>query len=569
MRHLLACLWIGVVGALQPVSAQVPDLEPGILAKDSDWETEVLQATASAQLSRLAESLSGDDRSALSAVLHPEAVAAPLRAAGEATSHGQLEILRVRPGLGPIPRMDLRGALEALRAAVGDDAASRVKFKVVGVHPVDELRAHTLVRYEALFKEPSGPVVQQTGRWTIQWSREKPDSSPMITVVDLVWMDEVRSPRPLMTEATSAVIEPSHPYVDWLRAGGERWHGRVDGLGEPNQMGHNGLAVGDADGDGDEDLYVAMGTALPNLLLIRQADGSLVNEADKRGVAWLDDTKGCLFADMDNDGDQDLLAAVGNAVVLARNDGTGSFKKLVVMRSNTPAAFYSLAAADFDGDGDLDVYGCRYVKLQYGISIPVPFHDANNGPANHLWRNDGDDGFSDATAATGLDANNRRFSLACVWLDYDLDGDQDLYVANDFGRNNLYRNDGGKFEDVAREIGVEDQAAGMGASVGDFDRDGRPDLYVTNMFSSAGNRIAYQDRFKSDDPASKAQIQRYALGNTLFRNEGGRFKDVSRQAGVRMGRWGWGARFCDLDNDSYDDIVAPNGFLTGRVKDDL
>ena len=74
----------------------------------------------------------------------------------------------------------------------------------------------------------------------------------------------------------------------------------------------------------------------------------------------------------------------------------------------------------------------------------------------------------------------------------------DLYVANDFGRNNLYRNDGGRFVDVAGQAGVEDMASGMSASWGDYNQDGHMDLYVGNMFSSAGNRIAYQQRFKPE-----------------------------------------------------------------------
>ena len=91
---------------------------------------------------------------------------------------------------------------------------------------------------------------------------------------------------------------------------------------------------------------------------------------------------------------------------------------------------------------------------------------------------------------SGIDENNRRFSRSACWEDYDNDGDQDLYVANDFGRNNLYRNDGGHFDRRCRLAGdVEDSAAGMSAAWGDFNRDGNMDIYVANMFSSAGSRI--------------------------------------------------------------------------------
>ena len=113
--------------------------------------------------------------------------------------------------------------------------------------------------------------------------------------------------------------------------------------------------------------------------------------------------------------------------------------------------------------------------------LPVPYHDARNGEPNALYVNGGDFAFRDAAAELGLDHNNDRFSFAAAWEDFDNDGDQDLYVANDFGRNNLYRNDGGRLRDVASELGAEDISAGMGVTWGDADGDGWMDLYVTNM----------------------------------------------------------------------------------------
>ena len=97
------------------------------------------------------------------------------------------------------------------------------------------------------------------------------------------------------------------------------------------------------------------------------------------------------------------------------------------------------------------------------------------------------------------------------------------------------------------------------------------DIYVSNMFSSAGGRVTYQRRFRRDDDSRTLDLyRRHARGNSLFRNAGdGTFLDVSEEAGVTMGRWAWGARFADLDNDSRPDIFVPNGFLTNDRKDDL
>ena len=255
------------------------------------------------------------------------------------------------------------------------------------------------------------------------------------------------------------------------------------------------------------------------------------------------------------------------------NDGRGIFTvkdaKLV-----PEAAPMAIASADFDLDGDLDFYvGCY--SLRRGsveaqvLGRPIPYFDANNGGRNVLFRNDRDWKFTDATVANGLDANNRRFTLAAAWEDFDNDGDQDLYVANDYGRNNLYRNDahpeGGRtFNDVAAEAAVEDISAGMSVSWGDYNRDGLMDLYVSNMWSSAGNRVTYQRQFQSGANAEKlAAFQRHARGNSLFTNLGnGTFADSSAGAGVTMGRWAWGSRFVDLDRDGFEDLFVANGFIT-------
>jgi hypothetical protein len=204
---------------------------------------------------------------------------------------------------------------------------------------------------------------------------------------------------------------------------------------------------------------------------------------------------------------------------------------------------------------------------------PIPYHDANNGGRNILFRNDRDWRFHNATRQVGLDQNNRRFSFAAAWDDYDNDGDMDLYVANDYGRNNLYRNDGGRFTDVAGELGVEDISAGMSVSWGDYNRDGWMDIYVGNMWSSAGQRIAYQRHFQPGASAeTRSSFQRHARGNTLFANRGPGtpgFSDVSESAAITLGRWAWTSLFTDLNNDGWEDVVVANGFITQEDTHDL
>jgi hypothetical protein len=243
-----------------------------------------------------------------------------------------------------------------------------------------------------------------------------------------------------------------------------------------------------------------------------------------------------------------------------------------------------MVAADYDKDGRLDLYVCaNFSNTSLGNELPSDsadfvIHDANDGGRNSLFRNELEQGewnFREVTSEIGLDVNNQKYSWAAAWEDYDNDGDMDLYVANDFGRDNLYRQemvDGQiRFSDVAEAANVENAASGMSTSFGDFNRDGLMDVFVSNMYSSAGNRIAFQEQFKPDAPEEvRNRMARLARGNTLLQNRGdGSFEDVSEASGVEMGRWAWGSLFFDLNNDGWEDLMVANGFVTTEDTGDL
>ncbi len=195
----------------------------------------------------------------------------------------------------------------------------------------------------------------------------------------------------------------------------------------------------------------------------------------------------------------------------------------------------------------------------------MPYHDAQNGPPNYLFHNrltlDGEGFFEDVTNSTGLNENNNRYSFAPAWCDYNADGWPDLYVANDFGRKNLYKNEGGHFRDVALAAGVEDMGPGMSAAWFDYDGDGRPDLYVSNMWTAPGQRLVADSNFSpvAKDGLAEA-YRRHTKGNSLYRNRGdGTFEETGSQEKVEMGRWAWSSDGFDFDNDGTPEIYIACG----------
>ncbi|MDA8016751.1 MAG: VCBS repeat-containing protein [Thermoanaerobaculia bacterium] len=433
--------------------------------------------------------------------------------------HGPLKVRR-REGspevASPRQLLGVEGWIEALRglgAGLGLTSSASsdgllIQLKPVGVELDDHEFAVTFL-YQASVRQDTGSL-QQSATWTTHWTYPVADGRPALrrVAVDAYEEAELRragSPDPgaatLFVDATAAAMSATRAYEAQVTPGLEHWIPRVSRLAGMSFLGHHGLAVGDVNGDGLEDLYVTDAAGLPNRLYLQEADGTVRDVSAESHTDWLDPSVSALLIDLDGDGDQDLVVATAFHLLLQENDGHGRFtlRDSLVEVVTAPT---SLSAADYDEDGDLDLYLCGYNgdRDSRAIPGPVPYHDARNGGRNVLLENRGGFRFADVTEAVGLAENNHSYSFAAAWDDYDDDGDVDLYVANDFGRNNLYENDGGRFRDVAAEAGVEDVASGMSASWGDYDRDGRRDMYVSNMFSSAGNRVAFQRRFADAGP---------------------------------------------------------------------
>lgn len=446
------------------------------------------------------------------------------------------------------------------------------EFQITGMEEMTGSRStfDVEIRYDLVGVSRGAGREQRVGRWLTRWSRDEANGWRAIRWV-ATEETLARSRAPLFLDVSSQALGDTESYRKQLLHGGDYWRSVLDHACGIDIYGNNGLAAGDFDNDGFDDLYICQPPGLPNRLYRNRGDGTFEDVTEKSGVGVLDGTACALFADFQNKGLQDLLVVCGSGPLLFLNQGSGKFllKRDAFRFAQPPQGTFTHAAvADYDADGRLDIYFCLY-SYYLGLEqydYPAPYFDARNGPPNFLMHNEGNAIFKDQTEAAGLNVDNNRYSFACAWGDSDSSGRPDLYVANDFGRSNLYRNDGGgKFTAVSAEAGVEDVGAGMSACWLDFDNDGKQDIYVSNMWSAAGLRVSEQKLFHEKDPENiRALYRRHASGNSLYQNRGdGKFQNVSHKAGVDVGRWAWGSDSWDFDHDGYPDIYIANGYISG------
>ena len=431
------------------------------------------------------------------------------------------------------------------------------------------LKLRLTIQYDVVGSRSDHGREERVGKWTTEWIQHEPAVWKIVR-----WQPDGETlavtSGPMFVDVTEHWLGGTESYKQQLLRGSDYWRTVLDGACGIDVYGNNGLASGDFDNDGFDDLYICQPAGLPNRLYRNKGDGTFEDFTEKAGVGVLDNTACALFADFQNRGLQDLLVVCGSGPLLFVNKGDGTFaiKRDAFKFAQAPQGTFTHAAlADYDRDGRLDIYFCLY-SYYLGLDqyhYPVPYFDARNGPPNYLLHNEGDGTFVDRTETAGLNADNNRYSFACAWGASATGEYPDLYVANDFGRNNLYRNNGnGTFTAVSSQAHVEDVAAGMSAAWCDADNDGRQDIYVANMWSAAGQRVSMQQQFHEHSaPELRAFYQRHAHGNTLYRNLGEeQFKNASQQAGVERGRWAWSSDFWDFDHDGYSDLYVTNGYVS-------
>jgi len=296
-----------------------------------------------------------------------------------------------------------------------------------------------------------------------------------------------------------------------------------------------------------------------NRLYHQRKDGTFEDVTEKAGLAGIGYGMGVAVGDYDNDGYEDLYVTAFGGNRLYHNNGNGTFTD-VTDKAGVGGSGWSTSAAffDYDNDGKLDLVVARYMDWSFDKNIYCGEKregyrqyckpDLFNGASLILYHNDGNGHFTEVTEKAGLGSTEGR-GLGIAIADFDHDGNMDLFVANDSSRQSLYRNKGdGTFEDVSMQAGVSVDGdgktyAGMGVDFSDYDNDGWPDLVITNLAN-----------------------QKYAV----YQNLGDGTFDYSSYAtgigGMSLLHSGWGMRLADFDNDGRKDLLIGQAHVMDNIE---
>jgi hypothetical protein len=339
----------------------------------------------------------------------------------------------------------------------------------------------------------------------------------------------------------------------------------------------SGVAAGDLDGNGFDDVLIASGHRIELFL----NDGGFFTRASEAwglGAALASPAPGVwtalLPADFDGDGRRDLFVAAEGAQPLLLANVGGRFAPVAASGIVTEERTISGVVLDYDRDGRLDLYLANH-EVVFREAPDLPY--ARNARRDQLFRNEGGLRFRDVTEEAGV--RNTGWSLSPSAADYDGDGDVDVFVGNDFGDDELLRNDGGRFAEASDEANVNQPTASMGADWGDYDADGDLDLFVAGMASGSAWVLEIPQFAIREVPwlldamfrsRVRAAVRAWFVGNRLYENQGGgRFVERALASGTQRNGWAWGPAWLDFDNDGRLDLYALNGFLSGPNQEDL
>jgi len=321
------------------------------------------------------------------------------------------------------------------------------------------------------------------------------------------------------------------------------------------------VSVVDFNNDGLQDFYLTNSrSGTDNALYKNNGDGTFVDVAEAMGVAALNNEEtgasmGSIWGDYDNDGYEDLFVYKWGKSSLFHNDKGEGFTE-VTDRIDLPewANTNSAIWFDYDRDGNLDLFLAGYFNESFDLwnlettkIMPESFEYANNGGRKYLFHNQGDGTFKEVSKEMGIETN--RWALSASSADLNGDGYPDLVIANDYGVDELYMNDGGSgFYEAGEDAGMGfAPKSGMNVSFGDILNQGKFVVYITNI-SEPGVLIQGNNMWVPD------------LGVTGKPS----FKNLAGNLGVEVGGWSYGAQFGDLNNDGYLDLYVANGYVSAE-----
>lgn len=319
------------------------------------------------------------------------------------------------------------------------------------------------------------------------------------------------------------------------------------------------VSIVDYNDDGWPDIYVTTSrVGGMNALYRNNHNGTFTNVAPELGIANVNQpgtgvSMGAVWGDYDNDGYPDLFLIKWGKPMLFHNDHGHGFTNVTKqaglpewMNANTALWF------DYDNDGKLDLFVGGYYPSKLNLwhlkttkIMPDSFEYADNGGRNYLFHNLGDGKFKDVARQMGL--TGHRWTLAAGAADLTGNGYPDLFVANDYGIDQLYFNNGKHFYDVSKQAGIGfSPKSGMDVSFGDVFNQGKFDIYVSNI-SEPGILIQGNNLWVPQDGTS---------GQSL------KYTNMARALGIELGGWSFGAQFGDFNNDGNLDLFLTNGYIS-------